>query len=110
MTEHSTSANTKKNRDNNELISFRLGLVEIAINTLTTRFDKQDNIKRSDLIEFRDTIVSRISDVNSNLQKQIDGKADKQEFKDFKKQMAGIGALVAALLVATYSYILTRLH
>ena len=38
-----------------------------------------------------------------------DGKADKQELRDFKKQLAGYGAVAVALGLAIFSYMLTRL-
>lgn len=100
----------KETAENSVLVAYRLQAVETALNILTNRFDNQDNIKKADLKEIIDTIVSRLSDVKADLQKQIDKKADAQELKDFKKQVGALGIFVSMLVVAAFSYMLTRLH
>lgn len=104
---------TKQDSADTKLILYRLDRVEGAVTDLGTKLDKQDNIKRQDLIEFRDTIVGRLTDLQASFQKQIDAldseKASSQELKDFKKQIGAFALFLSALAVASYSYVLTRL-
>ena len=109
-----TNTPTEQNKEDNGLILYRLAAVELAVNNLSSKVDHQDNIKRSDLVEFKDTIINRVAEMQSYLQKQVDAlereKASGQELKDFKKQIAAYGIFISALVVAAFSYMLTRLR
>lgn len=109
----SQARTNKEVSDNNTLVLYRLDNVEQALKDLTTKVDRQDNIKKADLNDLRDTIISRVVDAQASLQKQIDtldeGKANTQELIDFKKQVAGYAAFISALAIAAFSYMLTRL-
>lgn len=109
MTAAKTQTQTKQTRDNNTLVLYRLDNVEQALKDLTSKVDKQDNVKKSDITELRDAIIERIVNMRTDLQKQIDEKADKQELTDFKKQMASYGAIVLVLSVAIFTFMLSRL-
>lgn len=114
MTAKKTQSETnRETSENTTLVAYRLQEVESALKTLTGRFDAQDNIKRSDLVEFRDTIVNRFNDVKTDLQGQITElkkeKAGSQELKDFKKQVGAAAVFVSSLVIAAFSYMLTRL-
>src|SRR3954468_23093632 len=104
---------TEQDGEDTKLILYRLGIVENAVKDLGSKLDKQDNIKKSDLNDFKQFITDRMVEFRQGLQSQIDdlkdGKADKQALSDFKKQIAGYGAVVLALGMALFSYMLTRL-
>jgi|1186.fasta_scaffold94076_2 hypothetical protein len=104
---------TEQDGKDTELILYRLGVVEGAVKDVSTKLDKQDTIKKADLQDFKQFITDRMIEFRQGLQSQIDdlkdGKADKQALSDFKKQIAGYGAVVLALGMALFSYMLTRL-
>src|SRR3954464_6321976 len=104
---------SEQDSEDTKLILYRLGVVESAVKDLGSKLDMQDNIKKADLQDFKQFITDRMIEFRQGLQSQIDdlkdGKADKQELSDFKKQIAGYGAVVLALGMALFSYMLTRL-
>src|SRR3954462_15592292 len=104
---------TEQDGKDTELILYRLGVVEGAVKDVSTKLDKQDTIKKADLQDFKQFITDRMIEFRQGLQSQIDdlkdGRADKEELSDFKKQIAGYGAVVLALGMALFSYMLTRL-
>lgn len=100
---------TAKNIDEtNVLVSYRLKEVEKAVKDLSSRFDKLDNIKKSDLLELRDTIVSRITDVRNDLQKQLDGKADKDMVDDLRVLVRGVGVVFGTIIAGIVIYYFTH--
>src|SRR3954447_7610564 len=104
---------TEQDGEDTKLILYRLGVVENAVKDVGSKLDKQDNIKKADLTDFKQFITDRMVEFRQGLQSQIDElkteKADKQELRDFKKQMAAYGAFIMALGLAVFSYMLTRL-
>jgi hypothetical protein len=104
---------TEQDGEDTKLILYRLGIVESAVKDVGSKLDKQDNIKKADLQDFKVFITDRMVEFRQGLQSQIDdlkeGKADKQELSDFKKQIAGYGAVILALGMALFSFMLTRL-
>lgn len=96
-----------------ELILYRIAILEGGQQRIETKLDRQDNIKKSDLTDFKQFITERMVEFRVGLQTQIDdikdGKADKQELSDFKKQITGYGTVLFALGMAVFTYLLTRL-
>lgn len=103
---------TEQNKEDTALIEFRLKLVEDAIKEVGGKFDRLDNMKRSelkeDLKEFQDTIVTRFLDMSSNLQKQIDTKANATDLKDFKKVVYSLIAFAQSIVLLVLGYLITR--
>jgi len=110
-----TTAQKQHDQDtkDTELILYRLQVVEGAVKDVGSKLDKQDNIKKVDLQDFKQFITDRMVEFRSGLQSQIDdmkeGKADKQELRDFKKQLAGYGAVALAIGAALFTFMLQRL-
>ncbi len=109
----SKQPNTKS--EDNKLILYRLERVEAGVTELGTKLDRQDNIKRSDLKEFQETIVTRFLDMRADLQKQlddqqkqIDSKPTSGEFQDFKKVVYGIIAFAQSIFLLILGYLITR--
>src|SRR4051812_21113111 len=90
--DHSIMApNTSKSKSEKQdmaLVLWRLERVEAAVIEFGSKVDKQENIKRPDLLEIRDTIVTRINEIRDGLQRQIDEKADQSQLDDLKKEVA----------------------
>lgn len=104
-------ADVKQNRQDaadTKLILYRLDRVEGAVTELGTKLDKQDNIKRADLIEFRETIITRVTDMQSNFQRQIDAKADATSVTDLKKLIGAISAFFLSIAGSLFVYLLTK--
>jgi hypothetical protein len=101
---------TKQDGEDTKLILYRLDRVEGAVTDLGTKLDKQDNIKRSDLADFRDTLVGRVSDLQKDFQRQLDDKADASSVADIKKLIAAFGAFFLSLVGTIFAYLLSRLH
>jgi hypothetical protein len=90
-----------------ELVVFRLELVEAAVKEVSDKLDRQENIKRADLNEFRDTILLRFAEVKSDLQKQIDEKADQKQVDDLRTLIKAVGATFGSIITALVIYYLT---
>lgn len=95
---------TEQNKEDNSLILYRLDRVEAAVKEVGTKVDRQDNIKRSDLKEFQETIVTRFLDMRNDLQKQIDEKANSSELSDLKRLFFAatgfLSTIITALVIA----------
>lgn len=103
-----TNTPTEQNKEDNTLVLYRLELVERAVKDVGEKVDKQENIKRSDLIEFRDTIVNRVNEIRDGLQKQIDEKADKGQVDDLRTLVKAIGSILSSVIAAIIIFYLTR--
>jgi hypothetical protein len=105
---------TEQNKEDNGLLTYRVLQLELAVKDVSSKMDKQDYVKRSDITELKNTILERISEIQQSQQKQLDkldeDKANAQDLNDFKKQVYGLGAFVGSLFIAAFSYMLTRLH
>lgn len=107
-----TNTPTEQNKEDNTLVLYRLTLVEAAVKEVGDKMDHQDNIKRADFIEFRETLLGRISDIKLELlkditavQKELETKADQKQLDDlrtFVKSVAGFLSTVIASLVIFY--------
>ena len=99
---------TNQNGKDIGLILYRLTAVESAVKDVSSKLDKQDNIKRSDLREFRDTIVSRMTDMQNNFQRQLDDKADASSVSDLKKLIAAVSSVFGSIIGALIVYFITH--
>lgn len=103
----------KDNKDANALVLYRLGVVEGKVDNLNSKLDGQNFPTRSefkeDLKEFQDLIVTRFTDLKTDLQKQIDGKANAAEVADIKRNFyALIGFLSSIILALVIGYLTTK--
>jgi hypothetical protein len=105
---------TEQNKEDNALVLYRLTLVESAVKEVGLKIDKADNIKRSDLVEFRDAILARFSDIREDLQKQIDSqssqllkKADIDEVSDLRTLVRNVGIMFGTVITGLITYYLT---
>ena len=104
-----TNTVAEQTKEDNSLILYRLDRVEAAVNEVGSKVDKQDNIKRSDLKDFQETIVTRFLDMRSDLQKQIDDKAGSTELADLKRQFYAVTSLLSTVMIAiVVTYLTTR--
>lgn len=114
-----TNTPTEQNKEDNALVLYRLTQLEAAVKDLGEKFDKQDNIKKSDLIEFRDAILARFNEKNEHFQQQIDSKAAAKDLTDLeknfdekvadiKKLIYGAGAFFLTILGSVIVYYLTN--
>jgi len=87
----------------NKLVLYRLEQVETGVKAINNKLDSHENIKKADLIEFRDTIVGRFNEKTNDLQKQVDRldneKADKTEVSDLKKLFFSLTSLLGTIMV-----------
>lgn len=98
---------TEQNKEDNILVLYRLKLVEEAVKEVGKKMDTADNIKRSDLIEFREAILARFGEVRDDLQRQIDEKADASTVKALNNLVKAIGASFATVITGCIIYYLT---
>lgn len=82
--------------------------VQTDVKDLSTKFDKQDNIKRKDLIEFRETLVGRMTDMQRDFQRQLDDKADASSVADLKKVVAAAGTFFLTLIGGVILFYVTH--
>lgn len=87
------------NNDDDNLVLYRLKQVEDAVKEVGDKVDRQDNIKRIDLVEFRDAILGRFNDVKDDLQKQIDKKADQKQVDDLRTLIKAVGGFLGSIIV-----------
>jgi hypothetical protein len=99
---------TEQNKEDNQLVLYRLELVESAVKEVSSKLDKQENIKPSDLKNFQDTIVTRFLDMRADLQKQIDTKASNSDLQDFKKVNYSVMGFAFSMLLALMGFLLTK--
>lgn len=100
---------TDQDGEDNKFIFYRLDQVEAAVLRVEGKVERQDNIKRADLKEFQETIVTRFLDMRADLQKQIDSKAEKGELTDLKKQFYSVLAVLSSIMTALIlAYLTTR--
>jgi hypothetical protein len=99
---------TEQNKEDNGLILYRLDKVEAAVREVSTKLDKQDTIKRSDLKDFQETIVTRFLDMRADLQKQLDSKASNSDLQDFKKVVYSVLGLAQAITLAFLGFLLSK--
>lgn len=107
------SKQTDQDSKDTELILYRLGIVEAGVKDLGSKLDRQDNIKKADLHEFRQFITDRMIEFKASLQSQIDkldeDKASNQEFKELKRQIYSAIAFIATLAVTAFAFLLNKL-
>lgn len=101
---------TEQNKEDNSLVLYRLAAVEIALNTLTSRFDKSDNISKSDLREFQGSIKEMVTEFRVDIQKQLDGKADKDQVADLRSLVKAVGAFLSAVIAGIIVFYITARH
>lgn len=97
-----------KSAEDNKLLLYRIEQVEKKIDSINLKFDNMDAPRRVDLIEFRDTIVSRVNEIRDGLQKQIDDKADKSTVDDLRTLVKAVASAFTSILVAIIIFYLTR--
>ncbi len=95
-------------KQDNQLILYRLDRVEAAVKDVGTKVDKQDNIKRSDLKEFQETIVGRFLEMRVDMQRQIDDKADLSTIADMKKLLYSMFTIMGSIVTALVVYYITH--
>lgn len=103
-----TPRQTKQDGEDTKLILYRLDVVEGAVKDVSTKLDHLDNIKRSDLTEFRDTLVGRMTDMQANFQRQLDDKADADAVDDLKKLMGAAGGFFLTVIGSLIVFYLTN--
>jgi hypothetical protein len=108
MPDHRRNTPTEQNKEDNSLILYRLDRVEAAVKEVGSKVDAQDYPKRGDLIEVRETIVGRISEIRIDLQKQIDQKADQDQVDDLRSLVKAIGGVFATIIGGLIIYYLTN--
>lgn len=115
MVNHRTNTPAEQNKEDNSLILYRLDRVEAAVKEVGSKVDAQDYPKRGDLIELRETIISRVSEIRvdlqkqiANLQKQIDQKADQDQVDDLRSLVKAIGGVFATIIGGLIIYYLTN--
>jgi hypothetical protein len=101
------ASQTKQDKQDNELILYRLDRVESAVREVGSKVDKQEIIKRSDLVEFRESIITRITDMRTDLQRQLDDKADKTSVTDIRRLMFSAIGLLGSIIAGMVIYYLT---
>lgn len=99
---------TEQNKEDNGLILYRLAAVEAAVRELSVKVDKQDNIKRSDIIELRNTILERITEIQQNLQGQIDKKADRDQVDDLRSLVKAVGGFLSVVIAGLVVFYITN--
>lgn len=99
-----------KSAEDNKLLLYRIEQVEKKIDNLSSKFDNMDAPRRVDLIEFRDTIVSRVNEIRDGLQKQLDEKADKSQVDDLRTLVKATASALTSIIVAFIIFYLTRGH
>ena len=97
---------SKADKQDNELILYRLAAVEAAVKEVGIKVE--GNIKRTDLIELRDTIVGRITEIRADLQKQIDDKADKATVDDIRTLIKSVSAIFGSIIAGLIIYYITN--
>lgn len=109
-----TNTPTEQNKADNDLVLYRLQQVENKVDNIGKKLDGQENIKKADLIEFRESIVQTVREVRADidkdmagLQKQIDNKANAQDVKDLKTLVKSGGAFITTIIGAIIIYYLT---
>lgn len=90
-----------------QLMAYRLERVEVGVTDLNSKFDRLDNIKKADLLEFRNTIFERINEMDLGLQRQIDGKADKDTTEERWRMVKAIAAFLSMAMASLVVYYLT---
>lgn len=103
-----TNTPTEQNKEDNSLILYRLQAVEDAVKDLSSKVERMDNLKKADLIEFRDAVIGRITEVQVNLQAQIDKKADAVAVTDLRRLVYGFASVVGSIIVGVSIYYLTN--
>lgn len=101
-------AKTTEKNGESRLILYRLDRVEAAVKDVGTKVDAQENIKKADLIEFRDTVVGRINEIRDSLQKQIDDKADRTELQDIKTLIKAVASVFGSIIAGLIIYYITH--
>jgi hypothetical protein len=114
-----TNTPTEQNKEDNTLVLYRLQLVEDAVKEVSHKMDTQDNIKKADLMEFRDTIITRFNEVREGLQKQIDDqelsvskalekKADQKQVDDLRTLIKSVATFLSTVIAGLVIFYLTK--
>lgn len=103
-----TNTQTEQNTEDTGLLTYRVFQVELAIKDFSSRLDKQDNLKKSDLLDLRDAIVGRFNDMRTDFQKQIDSKADQASLDDFKRNFYYLTGFLGSLIIAGFTYLINH--
>lgn len=105
-------------KSNEELILYRLSVVEKGVDNLNGKLEKLNIIKPSDLEAFQDRILTRLGEIKDDLEDKVaavdkrldslsDSKADKSEIADMKKLIGGVaaigGTVIGGLLIAYFT-------
>lgn len=103
-----TNTPSEQNKEDTTLLAYRVEQVEKAVREFGSKLDKQDNIKKSDLVEFRDTIVNRVNEIRDGLQKQIDEKAEQSQVNDLRTLVKAVGGFLSTVIGALVIFYLTK--
>lgn len=103
----------KSNTDSSDkVIAYRLTQVELAIKNFGEKFDRQENIKKADLIEFRDAILEKFKDKTDAIQADIDelkeNKADKKYVDDLRGLVKAIGLTALTVIGGLITFWFTQ--
>lgn len=101
---------TEQNKEDNNLVLYRLAAVETALNALTSRFDRLDNISKSDLKEFQSNIKEMVSGFRVDIQKQLDSKADKDQVEDLRSLVKAVGFFLSTIIAGIVVFYVTTKH
>jgi 23S rRNA C2498 (ribose-2'-O)-methylase RlmM len=110
---------TEQNKADNGLVLYRLQQVEDKVDELNRKLDNQENIKKADLVEFREALFQRMTDKFSEVQKDLDSlqsqitdlkreKSDKKDVNDLKGLVRAGGAFITTIIAALVIYYLTK--
>lgn len=102
-------------KSNEELILYRLSVVEKGVDNVNGKFDKLSVIKPSDLDGFQERLLTRLGEIKDDLEdkitavdKRIEGKADKSEVADIKRLIGAVGGIFATVISALVVFYMTR--
>lgn len=107
MPTNRTNTPTEQNKEDNALVLYRLEMVEAAVKMVGTKLDNQDNVKKTDLVEFRDTIINRFNEIRTDMQKDIDAKADQKQVDDLRTLIKAVAGFLSSIIAGLVIYYVT---
>lgn len=87
---------------------YRLTQVEIKLDELGKKMDGQDNLKRSDLVEFKEAIFGRFAEVKKNLEDELEKKAPQSQVDDLRGLVKWAGAFGTTIIGGFIVFYLTN--
>lgn len=103
-------AKQQSNKDDKNwaLILYRIEKVEGGVDSINQKLDRQETLKPSDLEAFKNVIIEKISDINDDLQKQIDKKADLADLTNLKQLVYGFASVIVTIITSYIIWSITK--